>query len=81
LPSRIRPLQTGRADFPHPAYPNSLGRGHAQGSAAVRSQQAQTEVVHQVGIERPALGGTVRALTATLQMMTRSLGHVPVELV
>ncbi len=36
----------------------------ACGSAARRSQQAQTKVVHKVGIERPVLGDTVTALTS-----------------
>ena len=28
---RLRPRQTGRADFPHPAFPNPLSPRHAQG--------------------------------------------------
>ena len=51
------------------------------GSATNRSQQAQTKVVHQVGVERPALRGAVTALTPTSQMMTQSFDHIQVELV
>ena len=61
--------KSGRAEFPHPAYPNSLGRRHAQRSTVDRSQQVQTQVVHQVGIERPALGDSVSTLTTTMQVI------------
>jgi len=34
-PSRLPPLQTGRADFPQPAYPKAFGGRHASGDLAV----------------------------------------------
>ncbi len=42
-----------------------LSVGACAGSAAKRSQQAQTKVMHKVGIERPVFGDTVTALTST----------------
>ena len=33
---RLRPLQTGRADFPHPAFPDPLSPRHAQGGTLLR---------------------------------------------
>ena len=53
---RLRPLQTGRADFPHPAYPNPLALGMHRESAASRSQEPQAEAL-QMGIERLAFRG------------------------
>jgi hypothetical protein len=56
------PSSNRRADLPHPAYPNSLSRRHAQRSAVDRSQQVQTKVVYQLGIDRPALRDSVPTL-------------------
>ena len=40
-----------------------------------------TEVVHQVGIDRPALSDAVPTLTPTTQIVAQSFKHVPVQLI
>jgi hypothetical protein len=41
----------------------------------------ETEVVHQVGIERPALRDSVPTLTPTMQIVAQSFKHVTVQLI
>ena len=65
------PPQTGRADFPHPAF---AGR-----SCRKLSQINKSEVL-KVRIDRSALGRTPRALAATSQVQRQPKPHVAVDL-
>src|SRR3954470_16710320 len=75
------PSSNRTGGFPASGLPESSRLGHAQGTAAGRSQQAKTEVLHQVGIERPVPGGPVPSLTATFQMVPQAFHDIAVELV
>ena len=62
-PALIKP------EVPSSGLPDFSRRRHAQCAAIDRSQQVQTEVVHRVGIERPALRDSVSTLTQTMQIV------------
>ena len=78
----LRPLQTGLADFPHPAYPNSFDHNACTGNSAarrLRTQRLETQPT-QVSVHRLTFREPVGSLTATSQVTTQPLQRVPVQI-
>ena len=71
--SCLAPPPTGRADFPHPAVPSTLGSWHARG--VIRSELNYAQTVVDKMIPAHILRWLKGALTPTLQVAPQSLLH------
>ncbi len=76
---RLRPLQTGRADFPHPASPDPSVSGMPREWTRSRPQQPQAKAL-QVGRGRFLLRDPIGAVTPTFQPPSQPFQDIPVQL-
>src|SRR6266404_827851 len=75
----LSPPQTGRAGFPHPAYPKTIERRACTESTACRSDGLPAEGL-QVGEERLVRGEAVRTLATTAEMTQKAVHGESIEL-